>query len=93
MFFCYRLGEGLTSIVILCAQECTCVVYIEGVYRDSDGDYYCIVCLCFYCCLDERLTSITRLCAQECTCTAYIEGVYSDFGSDYCCIVCVCVFF
>lgn len=60
VFFCYRLGEGLTSIARLCAQECTCVVYIEGVYTDFDNDYYCIVCVCFCYRLDERLTNVYK---------------------------------
>ena len=81
--FFYRLDERLTSITRLCARECTCVVYIEGVYRDSDGDYYCIVCLYFYCRLDERLTSITRLCAPECTCIVYVDFCYRFNGGSF----------
>ena len=46
-FYC-RLDERLTSIMRLCAQECTCIVYIEGVYHDSDGDCCCIVCVCIF---------------------------------------------
>ena len=40
-----------------CAQECTCVVYIEGVYTDFDNVLYACV-FCYR--LDERLTDVYK---------------------------------
>ena len=96
VYFYYRLDERLTSIVRLCAQECTCIVYIEGVCSDFGNNCYCIVYR-----LDKRLTSIARLCARKCTCIVYtlkvcivvltiiVIGVYFcyrlDEGFIYCC--------